>query len=214
MRKAKKKNYIILEIIKKHIYNNLKSYLIVSILFIIGIIIGVTFTNNIELETQNQIGEYIQTFINCLKTDYQIDSVSLLQNSIKTHILFTFLMWFMGCTVIGIPIVYALIVIKGFSLSYTISTIILNLGLGKGIIFCIISMLMQNIIYIPALLALAVSGIRLYKSIMKDKRKENIKIEIIRHTIFCLSMLVLFIISSFIEVYISANLTALYVSKM
>ena len=214
MKRNTNKSFIIFDIIKKHIYNNSKLYLTVSIFFIIGIIMGVTFANNIESDVQSQVSEYINDFIYSLKTDYEIDSISLLKSSIQSHILFTFLIWFMGCTVIGIPVVYGLVILKGFSLSYTISTIISTLGLGKGIWFCIISLLFQNIITIPTILALAVSGIRLYKSIMKDKRRENIKIEIIRHTIFSLSMLILFIISSFVEVYISSNLMSLCINTL
>lgn len=66
--------------------------------------------------------------------------------------------------------------------------------------------MLQNILFIPCILALAVSGMKLYKSIIKDKRKENIKLEITRHTVFSGIMLIMLEISSFIEVYISTNL--------
>lgn len=79
-------------------------------------------------------------------------------------------------------------------------------GTGKGILFLTSSMLLKNIIAIPATIALAVSGMRLYKSIMQDRRKENIKLEVIRHTIFALFILMLFIVASFIEVFISTNI--------
>ena len=118
----------------------------------------------------------------------------------------------MGCTVIGIPLVYGLIAWKGFSLSYTIASIVSYVGTGKGIVFCIFSLLLQNIIIIPVTLALGVSGNKLYRSIIKDKRKENIKIEIMRHTIFSLLMLFALIIASLIETYISSNLTQIYVT--
>ena len=67
-------------------------------------------------------------------------------------------------------------------------------------------MLLHNIIFIPCLLLLAVSGINLYKSIIKDRRKENIKIEIIRHTVFSLIILAVMLFASLIETYISSNL--------
>lgn len=63
---------------------------------------------------------------------------------------------------------------------------------------------MQNLIFIPAILTLGVSSIKLYKSIMKDRRKENIKIEIVRHTIISTIMLVMFMLSAIIETQISA----------
>ena len=212
MRKQEKRTSRILNIIKEHVYKNLKQYLIVSIFFLIGIIAGVIFVNYAEIQTKQQIGSYITTFIDCLKTDYQIDSINLLKSIIGNHIVFVLLLWFMGCTIIGIPIVYILITFKGFSLGYTISSIIFTLGTGKGILFSIITLLLQNLITIPAILALAVSGMKLYQSMMKDKRKENIKVEMIRHTIFSVFIAFILMISAFVEVYLSNSLLTLCIS--
>lgn len=212
MRKHQKKSNIIIEKIKRHIEINIKLYFIVSIFFLIGIIIGVIFVNNAENVLKEEMNLYLNESIDGLKSNYKVDTVTLLKNLIGSDIIFTFFIWFMGCTVIGIPIVYLIITYKGFSLGYTISTIIYSLGISKGSLFCFLTMLMQNIIIIPVMLALAVSGIRLHKSIIKDRRKENIKIEIIRHTIFSLFMLVLLIIASLIEVYISSNLLYLCIN--
>jgi len=202
MRKQEKKGRKqVLNMIEKHIYHNLKSYCIVAILFLIGIVAGVFFINHAETGVKQQIGNEISTFIECLKTDYQIDTMNLLKNVMGNHILLTFLMWFMGCMVIGIPIVYGVVLFRGFSLGYTISSLLYILGTGKGILFCFISLALQNMLIIPATLALAVSGSKLYQSIMKDKRRENVKIEIIRHTIFSLFILMILMIASVIEVY-------------
>ena len=80
------------------------------------------------------------------------------------------------------------------------------MGLSKGLMFVLISLLLQNLIFIPAILALAVSGFKLYKSIIKDKRRENIKLEIVRHTIFSLIMLILLCLSSIVETFISTQI--------
>lgn len=82
---------------------------------------------------------------------------------------------------------------------------------GKGILFLLSSLLLQTILFIPCILALAVSGMRLHNSIMQDKRRENVKIEILRHTLFSLFILVILILASFIEVYISKNLLLLLI---
>ena len=211
MRKQEKRN-IILNSIKEHIYQNIKKYAIVSIFFLIGIIAGVIFVNYAQEEVHNQIGNTITTFLDCLKTGYQIDSMGLLKSSIGNNIIFAFILWFMGCTIIGIPIVYGMITFRGFSLGYTISSLLFTLGTGKGILFCILYLLLPNLLIIPAILALAVSGIRLYQAIMKDKRRENIKIEIIRHTIFSLFMTLILILSSLIEVYIANPLLQICIS--
>ena len=80
------------------------------------------------------------------------------------------------------------------------------MGIGKGLGFVFSILLLQNIIFIPALVALAVSGFKLYKSIVKDKRKENVKLEILRYTVFSILMLILLLISSLIEIFVSTNI--------
>lgn len=103
---------------------------------------------------------------------------------------------------------------RGFCLGYTISACIKTLEISKGITFILSSLLLQNIIIIPSIIAMCVSGLKLYKSIMKDKRKENIKLEIIRHTAFCGLMLICLVFASLIEVFISNNLLKLVVQYL
>jgi len=106
------------------------------------------------------------------------------------------------------------VMIKGFSVGYTISSIISCFGIGKGILMVLSIMLLHNIIFIPTMFATGVSGLKLYQSIMKNRERNNIKIEILRHTIFCALMLILMIISSLIEIYVSTNLFIFLLKKI
>ena len=204
-KKPKKRGYF-KELLRTHIQNNLKQYTVVLLFLLIGIIIGVIFVNNVSAEQGTEISGYLNNFITGQKGEKSIDQVSLLKQSLFDNISLAMLLWFVGSTVIGIPIVYGIVTYRGFCLGYAISSIIATIGTGKGMLLSISSMLLQNILCIPAILALAVSGIKLYQSIMKDKRKENIKLEIYRHTLFSLLLTGILIIASFIEVYISSNL--------
>ena len=207
MRKQEKSYTKIVNAIKVHIYNNIKQYLIISLLFLIGVVAAVIFINNSEnTQINSELEDNIITFIESLKTEYEIDKGELLRTSIINNIMIAVIFWILGCSIIGIPIIYAIIIYKGFSLAYTISTVILALGTIKGMFFCIISLLLQNIIIIPSLFAMAVSSVNLYKVIVKDKRRENIKVEIARHTIFSVIILILLIASSFVETYLSNTL--------
>lgn len=205
MRRTNKKNKIS-KIISNHIYENLKSYIIVTIILLIGIVLGVIYINNINQDLANEIKEYINNFVNTLKDNYTIDKVELMKNTIISNSILVVTMWFVCSTVIGIPIVLGIIAYRGFCIGYTVSAALITLGSPGGIIFSISSMLLQNLLFIPAILALGVSGIKLYKSIMKDKRRENIKIEIIRHTLFSIFMLIILLVASVIETYLSTEL--------
>ena len=209
MRVIPKKPSKVTEVIKSHVTENLKAYIIVSIILLIGITLGVMFVNNMSEAQAQDIQTYLQSFTGSLKEGKTVNTGELLRKSLSNNLLLVFLMWFVGSTVIGIPIVLGIVAFRGFCLGYTISTAIKIWGTGKGMLFFATTMLLQNLIAIPCIIALAVSGIKLYKSIMKDKRRENIKIEIIRHTIFSLAMLAILAISSIIETYLSANLLVL-----
>ena len=192
--------------IKQHIINNRKEYVIISLLFIIGIFLGVLFVNNVQEAKKIEITSYFNNFVEKLKSVENLEFNELLKTSIWQNTVLALTIWFFGTTVIGIPVVFGIVMYRGFCLGYTIATCISIMGIPKGLIFIFISILLQNIILIPAILALAVSGFKLYKPIVKDNRKENIKLEIARHTIFSIIMLLIMFVSSLIEIFVSTNL--------
>lgn len=202
------------KVIEEHITKNIRTYFILIIIFLLGLIIGLIVVNNSSEEQETEITNYINTFITELKNGSKLDYFKLLKSSFGNNLFLVIILWFMSLAVIGIPAVYGMVGYKGFCMGYTISSIVMTLGTGKGIVFVLSSMLVHNIILIPCMLAVAVSGINLYKSIIKDRKKENIKIEIIRHTLFCLIMLVVMAVGSLIETYISSNLLVSVVSYL
>ena len=208
----KKKKAGIKDFILRNIHDNLKSYLIVIILFIIGIVAGVIFINNANEAQGVEIQDYINSFISSLKQDYHIDKMELLKSSLWDNFILIISMWFIGSTVIGIPIVFGIVIFRGFCIGYAVSSAVAVLGAQKGIIFLLTTMFLQNIIFIPVIICMAVSCIRLYKSIMKDKRRENIKLEIIRHTLVSIMLFIVLVLATLIEVYISTNLLMLCIN--
>ena len=206
MRVIPKKTSRVTETIKNHIAENLKAYIMVSIILLIGITLGVIFVNNMSEAQTQDIQTYIQSFIGALKDGKSVNSGELLKKSLGNNLLLVFLMWFVGSTVIGIPVVLGIVAFRGFCLGYTISACVFALGKIKGIMFILTTIFLQNIIFIPALMILGVSSIKLYQSIIKDRRKENIKLSILKHIIISIGIMLTLIISSIIKVEISYRL--------
>lgn len=155
----KNKKLKIWNVINTHVLNNKKEYILISILFIVGVFFGVMFINNIQETQKNEITTYLNRFIEKFKDLESVDNVQMLKMTVKENFVLALALWFFGTTVIGIPIVFGIILYRGFCLGYTIASVITIMGLGKGILFILTALLLQNIIFIPAILAIGVSRI-------------------------------------------------------
>ena len=202
------------EIAMRYVKNNYKEYILTTLIFIIGLFIGIMFVNNLNLDKTNIISDYIIQFTNFFKQKEQIDKSALFITSVKNNLILTIMLWIAGTTIIGLPVVLGIVLYRGFCLGTTISSIALTFGIKKGITFCLISLFLQNIFFIPAIITIGVSSIKLYKAIIADRRKENIKIQIISHTIVSLLMLLILIFSSFLENEISVEILKLFVKSI
>lgn len=131
-----------------YLKNNKREYIIALLLFLIGLIFGVIFINNASSTQIEEITSYLSDFVNLLKNNAQIDKTELLKNGLISNLLFVLTLWFVGSTVIGIPIVYGIIIYRGFCLGYTLSSIIATFGnLKRKFIYSIISAITKYYCY-------------------------------------------------------------------
>lgn len=119
-------------ILVQHIHSNLKDYLILSIIFVIGVMLGVIMINNSNEESKKEISGYINGFVDTIKSDnYEVDRGKLTKLSIIQNLKIVAIIWVAGSTIVGIPLIYIITCYKGFRIGYTISAIISSLGLGR-----------------------------------------------------------------------------------
>lgn len=143
------------KVLIEYIIKNKKNFFIIAIIFILGISLGIIFINTSDDFQKNELNSYINSLIKNIKDTNNISKIDLLFLSIKQNVCFILLVWFLGCTIIGGLFIYVTILYKGFAIGYTISSIIAVLGIKNGIIFSCLSLLLQNIIFIPAFFILA-----------------------------------------------------------
>lgn len=143
------------KVLFEYIIKNKKNFLIIAIIFIIGISLGIAFVNTSDNIRKEELNGYITALIENIKETDNISKIDLLLLSIKQNVSFIILIWFLGCTIIGGLFIYVTILYKGFAIGYTISSIVAVLGVKNGIIFSCISLLLQNIIFIPVFFIIA-----------------------------------------------------------
>ncbi len=96
----KNKRLIIKDIILTHIQNNSKEYIIVTLIFIIGLFLGVMFINNISETQMTEVNSYLTNFIEKLKNTENLEIGTMLKTTIFENIVLAVTLWFFGTTVI------------------------------------------------------------------------------------------------------------------
>lgn len=138
-----------------YIVRNKKNFIIIIVLFCIGLVGGTIFINNSAESQKLEINNYIQDLVNNIKNTEDVNKINILFLRIKQNVFFIILTWFLGCTIIGGIFIYLMILYKGFAIGYTISSMIAVLGVKSGTIFAVSGLLMQNIIFLPAFFLIA-----------------------------------------------------------
>lgn len=129
--------------ILQHVKINIKDYLILSIILILGVMIGCVIVNNSDENSKQEINGYINSFADTIKNNtYEIDKFKLVKMSMMENIKTVVIIWALGTTLIGIPFTYLLVGYKGMCIGYTISAIISVLGTWNRF-----NILLSNIIF-------------------------------------------------------------------
>ena len=176
------------------------TYILICLIFLLGFIIGSIFLINTPKQNKSEIRSYIVESVNNSNID-GIDKLTVFKKSIIEYVKFVLILYLLGCTIIAGFMVYIAIIYKGFVLGYTSAAIFISYNIGESIRYLFLTLILHNIVFLPIVFLLAMSGIRLYKEIMK--KNYNLKTVLLRHTVILLICLVFCIIASGIEGYFS-----------
>lgn len=136
---------------------NKKLKYVLVIITIISLITGVLFIkilkNNDLSASIGALDEFIDNVSNNT-LDYYLS----LRSSLSTNILYVLLIWFLGVSIIGIPIILFIYFIKVFSIGFSLSVIVYKFGL-KGLLYGFIYIFPHNILNIFIFLILSIKSI-------------------------------------------------------
>ena len=113
--------------LKLSIKRNKKLLVFLSVLGIIGIAAGSIFNIMLNETDKSLVSSYITNFFDNIANN-TLDNVSALKNGFINEISYVLIIWLLGISVIGIPIILFMYFSKFFILGFSISSIISNYG--------------------------------------------------------------------------------------
>lgn len=190
--------------LKKIIKYDKKIMIFLNVIAIVGIIAGSIFMIVLSKNDKETVLNSIKDFFNKLINN-KFNFVGTLKNTAISNFLFSFIIWVIGISVVGVLIVIFIIFYKSFTLGFTISSIIYTYSI-KGTLLALIYVFPHMVINLLVLLYLSSYSIKLsiilIKSILK-KDNLNFKAFINNYSkVFLISMLFL-IATSLYESFIS-----------
>ncbi len=140
-------------------------------LFLIGLIAGSIFITIISKSDQALVKEYIKEFVN--KADKnKLNYLEALKNASLSNGLFIVIVWLLGFSIIGIPIVIFMYFSKAFILGFSLSSFILQYKF-KGLLLALIYFFPHHVVNILAYTLILIYSLKisfiLVNSIIKKK---------------------------------------------
>ena len=137
---------------KNNVINQKKKYLFLITIMTIGIISGIIFIFFISKEDKSLVKNELDLFFDTIKGN-KVNYLSSFINSIGSSLLYLIIIWILGISIMGIPIIIFLLFLKGFIFGFSISSMTVNYGL-KGLILGFITQFPHNIILLITFLLL------------------------------------------------------------
>jgi|SRR5690625_3621584 len=140
--------YIIKNQINNHFKEHATIYVFMIILFLTGVIFGAIIVNSMNFNQKQDIFFYLERYISQIIAEELIGNQTILMDSFLLHIKSLLLLFLLGLTVIGLPLVWILIFMKGLAIGFSVGFIVNQLGI-KGLILASLSIAPQNLLIIP-----------------------------------------------------------------
>jgi len=135
-------------ILFNHMKENITIYIFMIILFLTGIIFGAITVNSMSFIQKQDLFFHLDRYMNQVNGEETVASKDILKRSFFFHMKYLFLLFILGLTIIGLPIVWILIFVKGLVIGFSVGFVVNQLG-GKGLLLATLSIAPQNIIVIP-----------------------------------------------------------------
>lgn len=140
--------YIIKNQIATHFKDHATIYVFMIILFLTGVIFGAVIVNSMNFNQKQDIFFYLERYMGQIIAEESIENQTILIDSFLLHIKSLLLLFLLGLTVIGLPLVWILTFMKGLAVGFSVGFIVNQFGI-KGLVLASISIAPQNLLIIP-----------------------------------------------------------------
>ncbi|MGD9678052.1 MAG: stage II sporulation protein M [Vulcanibacillus sp.] len=190
-----------------YLKENFSMYIFTIILFIMGVIFGSYVIYSLSLSQKQELLSIFNLFYLDIDTLSLLDSQVVFKQVLIDNLKYLGVLWFLGLSIVGMPLIFILIFTKGLIVGFTVSFLIFELN-WQGLLFSLASVIPQNIIIVPVLIIAGVTGINFSLSLIKHKGNKSYSYQqsITSYTLIILILGGFLVLASGFETFVSPYL--------
>ncbi len=169
-----------------------KIFVFLLVLTIIGISVGAVLVTVLNNSDKTLTIEYINEFVNNIENN-KLDYLFALKNNLFSNLTYVVLIWLLGISVIGLPIMLIMFFSKSFILGFSIGAVLESFK-AKGILFSLVYVFPGQVINLLFLLFLMMYAMSFsFKLIYVILKKQSLDFRIVMNKYFKIFLLVLIV---------------------
>ena len=210
-----KKKMLFQNAAQNHVRDYSSLYIFIIVLFLMGVICGSIIVNSLSFTQKEDLLYYLTRFFGEVETGTVTASSAMFAESVKHNIQYIGLIWILGISIIGIPLILILLFLKGMVVGFTVGFLV-NAMSWKGFQIALVAVLPQNIILVPIMifittLSLALS-MQLISRVFLKQVRQPIKPILLKYVLSFIVCILLIVGAGVIEAYFSPSLMKAIVS--
>ena len=194
--------------IQEHLEKYGKSYLLLFIFIVIGVIIGIFGLNNSSQSSKEQIISYLNNKVVGIEKG-NISYLILLKNSIWKKIQFFIFLVFLCLSILGKYGAISLVIFKGFTIGYSVASSVMTFGVGKGILMSLSLTLLTEIMLIPTIFYTIITSLQMFNDCSYQNYESKRQL-ILKYIVKLVCIIIIIFLISLIETFINVNIFLLF----
>lgn len=195
-----------MRMVQSDVRAHMNIFVFIFVLFIMGMVFGAVIVNSMNFVQKQDLFFYLKQFFEQQTMMEGTGKATLVKDSMLYHLKYMSLLFLLGISIIGMPIITVLLFIKGLVIGFSVGFLVNQMG-WYGLLISSVSIAPQNLVIIPVYLfagSLAlIFSLTLGKQLFIRRVHQPILKAFVRYSALFGALLAILMVSSIIEVFIS-----------
>ncbi|GAE36858.1 stage II sporulation protein M [Halalkalibacter akibai] len=209
--------YGLREMVATHLEENRTIYTFTTVLFLIGIVFGAIVVNSLSLTQKHDLYMYLNQFFGHVQEGELANASAIFSQSFAHYAKYFGLMWILGLSIIGLPVILVLLFLKGVVVGFTVGFLVNQMGMS-GFFLSFVSIMPQNFILVPAFIIVGTASISFCLKMVRQQfmKRANLPIfpQFMKYSLLILCVGSALVLASAFEAYVSPVLMKWVITTM